>query len=142
MNIFIFTGNLGSDPEVRATQSGTMITTFSVAATSGWGNNKKTTWVKCALFGKKGGGDTHPLTPYLHKGLKVTVSGEIHLSEWDRRDGGKGYTLECAVRDLELPPKAEGQQQGHTPPSAPQEFTVGDDEIPFANPYKGYEYLS
>ena len=53
MNKYIFNGNLGRDAEVRTTQSGKVVCRFSVAVQEGYGDNQRTKWVKCSLFGKR-----------------------------------------------------------------------------------------
>ena len=53
MNNWNFTGNLGKDAETKTTPSGTSVCTFSVAVKSGYGDNQKTTWANCSLFGKR-----------------------------------------------------------------------------------------
>jgi single-stranded DNA-binding protein len=40
---------------------------------------------------------------YMHKGDKITVCGQGKLQEYDRKDGGKGYSLQLNVSDFTLP---------------------------------------
>lgn len=124
MNSFNFTGNLGGDAEVRYTQKGTAITNFSVASTSGWGDNKTTTWVRCVMWGDRG----VKVAPLLTKGQQVAVSGEISLKEWEK-DGVKRASLECKVIDLTLISK----QRKESEPVAqkPVEDDDFDEDLPF-----------
>ena len=78
MNVLCIVGNLGQDAELKYLPSGAAILNFSVACSSGYGDKKKTTWVRCALFGKQG----EALERYLKKGSKVFVSGEFSLNEY------------------------------------------------------------
>lgn len=96
MNIFTFDGHLGGDAETRFTQNGTAVCSFSVPAKSGFGDNVKTTWVKCSLWGKR----AESLGDWLVKGTKVVVSGEMSLDEWQSNDGRSGTTVECNVNDV------------------------------------------
>lgn len=98
MNVWNFTGNLGKDSEVKYTQSGTAICSFSVAVKSGYGDNEKTTWVNCVLFGKRAEGK---LPEYLIKGAQVAISGECFLDEWEK-DGVKNKALKVTVDKLDL----------------------------------------
>ena len=140
MNIFAGMGNLGSDAEVRVSKAGTAITSFSVAISSGWGDNKKTTWIKCALFGKKGTGQPHGLTEYLKKGSQVGVTGEIALDEWTAQDGSTKYTLTLNTRDVTLT-KSQQHDGGIVDANkAAQKPAAGgfiDDDVPFAQFEKG-----
>lgn len=133
MNIFIFTGNLGKDSEVRQLPNGTTVCGFSVAVTSGYGDKKKTSWVRCGLFGKRAEGQ---LPQYLVKGQKVAISGELTLDEWEK-DGQKHSALKVNVDSLDLigdkkPDEAQSQQQ--QAPQQQQDQSSGFDaleDIPF-----------
>lgn len=123
MNVWNFTGNLGKDCEVAVTQGGTTICKFSVAVSSGYGDNKKTTWVNCRIFGKRAEGQ---LPQYLTKGAKVAVSGECELAEWQSQDGTQNKALMVAVGSIDLigdkqqaPTQNQGYQQAQQ--QAPQQ---------------------
>ena len=137
MNVWTFTGNIGKDAEVRYTNAGKAICSFSVAVSSGWGENKKTTWAKCIMFGKRAEGG---LVPYLTKGTQVAVSGEMTLAKWAAKDGTEQSTVEVVISELDLiggkersqTQENQPRQQAPAPPDAAQatddQFT---DDIPF-----------
>ncbi len=106
MNVFTFSGRLGSDAEVRYTASGTAVCSFAVANDTGYGDNKKTQWIDCALFGKRAEGG---LPQHLTKGAQVVVSGEVTLKTYAKRDGSQGASLQVRVQELTL---VGGQQSG------------------------------
>ena len=62
MNIFNCTARLGKDAEVRRTQSGMAVCSFTGAVDSGYGDKKKTTWVNFVLFGKRAEGNLHSIS--------------------------------------------------------------------------------
>ena len=130
MNIWSFTGNLGRDAEIKHLPNGTAVCEFPVAVTSGYGDKKQTTWARCVIFGKKAEGG---LPSYLVKGQKVAISGEACLREWDKPDGGKGFSLQVVVGNLDLiGDKAPGQQPQQQPQQqAPAASGMFDDDIPF-----------
>lgn len=76
-------GNIGKDAEVRSTQGGDMVTGWTVAVEERKGQEKRTLWFDCTLWGKRG----EALAPYLTKGGKVAVSGELSTREYE----GKTY---------------------------------------------------
>jgi single-strand DNA-binding protein len=76
-------GNLGKDAEYKTTQGGTEMCSFSVATTSGYGDNKQTLWVDVTKWGKGAEG----LSKLLVKGTKVTAIGELST----REHNGKTY---------------------------------------------------
>ena len=140
MNVFTFTGRLGSDGEVRYTPSNVAVCNFSVAVESGYGDKKATTWVRCALWGKRATGG---LPDCLKKGVQVCVSGELSTREYES-NGEKRTSVEVNVRELTLiggrgeqaPQQRQAPQQSQQDsnyPAAPQQ---GDDfeedsRIPF-----------
>ena len=145
MNIFTFTGNLGKDCEVKFLPSGKPVCSFSVAVKSGYGDKEKTTWVSCAIFGKKAEGK---LPQYLTKGAKVAISGELTLDEW-QADGVTNKMLKVNVNTVDLigglagTAEPQGSPSGHqgasgspsqqaATPDNPQNFDSFDEDIPFS----------
>lgn len=136
MNIFTFTGNLGNDCAVKSTPSGTTVCAFSVAFKSGFGNNEKTSWARCTLFGKRAESN---LTTYLKKGALVCISGEMSLDEWQGNDGILNKALSVKVQEIDVIGSKGSQQdapvhQPATQPSAQSNFQAPDgfdDDIPF-----------
>ena len=121
MNVFTFSGNLGKDCEIKTTQSGATVCSFSVAVKSGFGDKAKTTWVRCSMFGKRAEGQ---LPQYLTKGQGVAISGEACLEEWNGNDGQVNKMLTVFVDKLDLIGDKRDQtpQQGYqqqTPQQAP-----------------------
>ena len=120
LNVFTASGNIGKDCESRVTPAGKTIASFSLPVKSGYGENEKTSWVTCKLFGVK----AEKLPQYLTKGTKVTVSGEFVLEQWEK-DGVK-HSMPCViVNALDFGgSKAEsggGQQGGWGQPAAAQQ---------------------
>ena len=129
MNVLIFTGNCGSDMEVRHTPNGKVIGSVPVACKSGWGDNEKTTWVTCKVFGEK---RVPALSNLLKKGAPVTVQGEFSLDTWEHE--GKNYSKACLViNDIKV--HSSGQQESQQPAQqavAPPANNVFDEAaIPF-----------
>src|SRR5690606_3120618 len=125
MNVWNFTGRLGSDAETRFTPSGDPVVSFSVAATSGYGDKAQTTWARCSMFGRRGAAGA----PYLTMDQQVAVSGELTAREWTNRDGLKRTSIEVRVNDVTLVGRRDDSgaqggdyapQQAQQSPQAPQ----------------------
>jgi single-strand DNA-binding protein len=114
MNNLNFTGNLGSDAEVRYTADQKPITSWSVALRSGFGKSEKTSWVRCTLFGDRG----VKLAEYLKKGTQVAVSGELSLNEYTNKQGENKASLECNVNNLTLIGKRDTLSEPKEPAKA------------------------
>ena len=140
MNKIFLIGNLTRDPEMRSTQNGTPVCTFTVAVNR---RNRQgaeagqpeadffrvTTWRQQA----------ETCSRYLAKGRKVGVSGTLTLQSYTGSDGQQRYSLEVNADEVEfLTPRGEGGGENRP---ASQENTaqensngfvrVDDDDLPF-----------
>ena len=129
MNIFSGIGRLGRDAEVRHTSAGKPVTTFAVAIEDGFGDNKTTTWMDCAMFGERG----EKVAGYIRKGDRIGVTGSIRLDTYTTRDGVEKSKVALRVADITLlGSKSDGGQR--TQRQAQPELEVDDfedTEIPF-----------
>lgn len=124
INCITFSGNTGSDMEVRTTPSGKQIGTVNVATRQGWGDHERTTWIKVKVLGERAG----KLAPYITKGCVLTVTGQFTVEEWKAKDGTEKRDLVCIADQVQLPPKEpQGASQGQPAPAG-EEFS---DDIPF-----------
>lgn len=98
MQIITFSGNLGRDSELRSTQSGDDVLSFSVAVKQGYGRDAKSEWLRCSLWGKR----ARSLNEFLLKGVKVVVNGDLTIGEYQ---GKPQY--EVNVREVEMMSRAD-----------------------------------
>ncbi len=115
INTITVSGNVGKDAVLRVTPNGKHISSFSLPAKSGFGDNEKTSWLNCKMFGAM----AEKLSTAIVRGAKVTVSGEFVIEEWTKQDGSQAQTPTILVRDIDLPPR-NGQQQSQQAASQPQ----------------------
>lgn len=115
INTITVSGNVGKDAVLRVTQNGKHICSFSLPAKSGFGDNEKTSWLNCKMFGAM----AEKLSTAIVKGEKITVTGEFVIEEWTKQDGSQVQTPTILVRDIDLPPR-NGQQQSQQAASQPQ----------------------
>lgn len=129
MKSLTIAGNIGKDAETRRTPNGDAVTSWSVAVEERKGQDKRTLWVDCSLWGKRG----ESLAPYLTKGGKVSVSGEMSTREHD----GKTY---LTLRAEQVTLLGGGQDTPRNDPArqTPSGFNAGAhsldddlDSIPF-----------
>lgn len=127
INVITIAGNVGKDAVLRVTPNGKHIATFSLPAKSGFGDNEKTSWLQCKMFGAM----AEKLSASILKGAKVTVTGEFVVEEWDKNDGSKASIPTILVRDIDLPPKQNGQQQSRPQQRGQSTEPDYDESIPF-----------
>jgi single-strand DNA-binding protein len=101
VNKVILIGNLGKDPEIRHTQDGKGIVSFSIATTESWrdkssGERKeKTEWHRIVVFNE---GIAKVAEQYLKKGSTIYVEGSLQTRKWTDKDGVEKYTTEVVLQ--------------------------------------------
>ena len=92
-------GNLGNDPEVKYTNSGSAIANLTVATSESWkdkatgASNIQTEWHRVVLFGKL----ADVAGEYLRKGSQVYIEGQLRTRKWTDNAGVEKYTTEIVV---------------------------------------------
>ena len=134
-------GNLGQDPEIRATQKGDRIATLSIATSVSWtdarsGERKeKTEWHRAVIFSD---GLAGVAEKYLKKGSKVFLEGSLQTRKWTDNAGVEKYTTEIVVQayngQLIMLGEPNGQRsnspRSDAPPASEAPY-LDSDEIPF-----------
>ena len=149
LNKVTLIGNLGSDPEVRSTGSGTRVATLSLATSRQWTSpagerQEKTEWHRVVLWNNnKGSGLADVAEKYMKKGDKLYVEGQIEYRTWEDREGNTRYTSEIRAREvIMLSPRAGGGDAGESIRSPagggkesyddfPEALDEEDDDLPF-----------
>lgn len=130
INKVVITGNLGREPELRATASGKEVLTFSVAVNDrvpdgngGW--KDKANWVCVVVFGKRAAS----LASILAKGMKVAIDGKLSYSQWEE-NGRTRSKLEVVANDIDI--CSSRAQESPEPPMQPDaDASIYDTDIPF-----------
>ena len=125
VNKVILIGNLGSDPELRYTPSGTAVATLSVATNRKWkdrdGNMQdETEWHRVIVWDKS----AEFCGNYLSKGSKVYVEGRLQTRKWKDQAGVDRYTTEIISTTVQnLTPRSGdgGGSGGYEQPPLPSE---------------------
>lgn len=123
-------GNVGKDPEIRTSQSGTQVATFSLATQRKVKENVTTQWHNCVVFGKL----AEIVQKYVVKGSKLYVDGTIDYSQY-LSDGVTKYVTKIIVNELSLLSSKNDNQDNYQKPDdstpALDEYAPFDDTIPF-----------
>jgi single-strand DNA-binding protein len=131
INKAVLIGNLGKDPEVRYTATGTAIATFSVATTDSWKDResgevkKDTEWHRIVCFGRV----AEIAGEYLHKGKQVYIEGKIQYRSWETDDGEKKYITEIKAHIVKFLGGAKGKKASEDDSYGSSNWE--DDDIPF-----------
>lgn len=103
MNKILLIGNLGGDPELSYTPSGTAVTKFSIAV-SGRGKDAESMWIRVVCWQKL----AETASSYLKKGNKVYIEGRLEMRKYQDKNGVDRTSVEVIATDLEfLTPKSQ-----------------------------------
>lgn len=122
-----FIGNVGLTPEVRYSQSGDAICSFSIAVNETWrdkttGERKESTeWVRVVAYRKL----AEICGEYLKKGTPIWVQGKMKTRKWTGQDGKDNYTTEIIAEQMQMLGSNDGGQErqpgGQQQRQAPQQ---------------------
>ena len=120
---FCFTGRLGANAVVKTTPNNKAIMEMSVAINTGYGDYKKTLWVKAKQFGDR----VHNIAPIFTKGSLVTGCGELDTDEWTNKDGQKQFAIVVKCMDIQLLSSRKNNEEA----GAPESDSELPEDIPF-----------
>jgi single-strand DNA-binding protein len=104
VNKVILIGNLGRDPEVRYTPSGSAVCNVSLATTRNWKNRdsgdkvEETEWHRVVFYDRL----AEIAGEYLKKGRPVYVEGRLKTRKWQDKEGRDTYTTEVIAEQMQL----------------------------------------
>ena len=114
INKVILIGNLGQDPEVRLTPSGTAVANLNLATSDTWMDRQsgqrqeRTEWHRVVLFNKT----AEIAQQYLKKGSKVYIEGRLQTRKWQDQNGQDRYSTEIVANDMQMLDSRGGDFQG------------------------------
>lgn len=104
VNKVILIGNLGNDPEVRYTPSGSAVASVSLATSETWKDKQsgelqdRTEWHRIVFFNRL----AEIVGEYLHKGSKIYVEGSLRTRKWQDKNGMDRYTTEIIANEMHM----------------------------------------
>ncbi len=114
INKVILIGNLGRDPEVRYTPSGSAVCNITVATSRNWKDKntgdkvEETEWHRVVFYDRL----AEIAGEYLKKGRPVYVEGRLKTRKWQDKDGVEKYTTEIIADNMQLLGGREGMGGG------------------------------
>jgi single-strand DNA-binding protein len=146
LNKVILLGNLGSNPELRMTNSGTGVLNIRLATTETYldankQRQERTEWHRVVLFGKR----SEALGKILTKGDRILVEGGLRTTSYDDKDGNKKYTTEIVANNVVLNGSGKGGERsgggGGNSYNQNTNDDPNDDNIPFISLWERKRYV-
>ena len=133
MNKAILVGRLTRDPDVRYTQTGKVVATFTLAVDRYVREGQREAdFIPVVVWGKMAEvcGDN------LTKGRKVLVDGRIQVRNYEDKTGQKRYVTEIVAQSVEFLEKRDGAPSSSNKSAVDEEGAFGpeiypDDDVPF-----------
>ncbi len=115
VNKVILIGNLGKDPVIRYTASGTAVASLSLATTDTWtnkngGKETRTEWHRIVAWDKL----AEICGEYLTRGKSVYIEGRIQTKDWEDKEGNKRQTKEIVATAMQMLGAKGDAGQGET----------------------------
>jgi single-strand DNA-binding protein len=152
INKVILIGNLGAEPEVRYTPSGSAIANITLATSTSWKDKQtgemqdRVEWHRVVFFNRL----AEVVGEYLHKGSKIFVEGALRTRKWQDKAGVERYTTEIIANEMQMldgrtggnfDSESQGNSQGNqgnfsnheggSNTSQTHDSFISDDDIPF-----------
>ena len=126
MNKVVLVGRLARDPELRTTQSGTPVVSFTVACDRRFarqGEERQADFISCVAWNKT----AEFVSRYFTKGMRIALDGRIQTRSYDDQNGNKRYVTEVIAENVEFAQSKNEGSAAQTPnqpaqqkPAAPQ----------------------
>ena len=144
LNKVMLIGNVGNDPEVRATAGGARVAKLSLATNRSWSGRdgqqqEKTEWHRLTFFGRL----VDIVEQWVHKGDKLYVEGRLEYSQSQDDQGATRYWTDVVVTEMVMlggasggggvsgPGGAGGFREGSSPSGSQPPTREPDDDLPF-----------
>ena len=120
VNKVILIGNLGADPEVRYTPSGSAVANLTLATSETWRDKQsgelqdRTEWHRVVFFNRL----AEIVGEYLRKGSKIYVEGSLRTRKWQDCNGVDRYTTEIIANEMHMLDSRGAGSASHSPEAA------------------------
>lgn len=130
LNKVILMGRLTKDVELRHTDKGKAVATFTIAVDNGHGENKKADFINCVAWEKT----AEFINNWFGKGRMIAVVGRIATRDYEGKDGRKNYVTEVIVNEVAFADSKKDEtepKQSSGIDSDAELFPVEVDDLPF-----------
>ena len=134
VNKVILIGFLGEAPEVRFSQQGKSVGTFSVTVNESWKDvqgtrRERVEWFRIVCFGRL----AEVCGQYLDKGRHIYLEGRLQTRKWSDREGEKRTTIEVVANQMRILDRRPKNGNGAKPAESPKDAERADESD---NPFK------
>ncbi len=139
-NLVVLTGRLTADPELKTTQNGISVTTFSIAVNRNYraGEEQQTDFINIVAWRQR----AEFITKYFKRGSLIGIEGSIQTRKYQDKNGNNRTAFEVVVNNVQFVESKRDSNAAPTADSEPASFSnadvndfaeIGeiDDDLPF-----------
>lgn len=135
-NKVILVGNMTADPEVKATQTGISVCSFSIAVNRKGAKNGEVDFINCQAWRQQ----AEFIGKYFKKGKPILVCGQLQTRTWTDNQGNKRYATDVVADEISFVGSNESPTEAKNEPYVPSAYTQnsqnfeeipGDETLPF-----------
>lgn len=129
MNKVVLLGRMVADPELRTTQGGNSVTTFTVAVDRPPVKDKEreTDWIDVVAWR----GTAEFICRYFGKGSPIILEGTLQSRNWEDKNGNKRKSIEVLATNVEFVPKTQKAETQERAPEQDDFAVIEDEDLPF-----------
>lgn len=132
MNVIVIMGRLTKDPELRTTQSGISVTSFSVAVNRNYSKENQTDFINCVAWRN----NAEFITKYFGKGQMIAIKGSLQQRTFTDKDGNKRTTYDVVVDSADFCGNREESKEPdidyhNADTSEFEDISIDDRDLPF-----------
>lgn len=142
VNKVILIGNLGNDPEVRYTPSGSAVANVNLATSETWRDKTsgelqdRTEWHRVVFFNRL----AEIVGEYLRKGSKIYVEGTLRTRKWTDKNNVERYTTEIIANEMHILDSRSTATGTHgNPPTTNEEFDATANNMPSPHAHENFD---
>lgn len=133
MNKVMLIGRLTKDPELRYTQSGSTVASFTLAVNRRFSKENEADFINCTAWQKS----AEFVANYFRKGQSMALEGRLQVRSYDDKDGNRKYVAEVVADQVEFvgskgeSTKADAPANNNAYPIEGEEIVFDDNDLPF-----------
>lgn len=138
INRMVLQGHLTHDPELRRTQSGTAVCSFTVAWNESYKDDGRVLYMPCTAWS----GTAEFISKYFSKGSQILVEGDLSTRRWQNKDGNNRSTIEMRIVQVHFCDRRKNESVGANPELANGENSPAQSNTSRQTNSKNYDYKS
>lgn len=124
-NLVVLTGRCVQDPELKTTPNGVSVCSFDIAVDSGYGDNRKTNFIKIVAWR----GSAEFVAKHFKKGNMIGIEGSIQTRKYQDKNGNNRVAFEVVVNNAQFVESKKNEDSNIGAGCPPQDFSNNSNDF-------------